>query len=173
MKKLLFICLAFFLILSSCVFSSEEENRAEKGIYPDLILENATYIVGQKDETPIQIKGEKITLYGKEDRAEVEKIEFYQKEDNAIKIEGSANKAVVNTSTKVLSLEGDVKLKKISDNMEIEARNVEFDSQEEIVSATGKVKVKNKNGEFIGEGFKGDLKSNYYTFESIDEGKIK
>ncbi len=172
MLKKLFLILSVIVFFVSCTFSENGENRAEKIIVPDLILENAKYIMGQEGEKPVVITGSKITFYSKDDKAEIEDITFFQDKDGVTELEGMAEYADVNTERKIISLRGSVHLRKISENMEIEADSLVFDSENETITAEGVVTVKNNSGAFTGSGFNGDLKDSYYTFTSIMEGKI-
>ena len=173
MKKLFIILFVFILV--SCTFSSKDDGEAgPKTVVPDIILENAVYTLGQKGENPIVIEGDKITFYSKDNRAELESFSFYQEdEDGNVVLEGSADKGLINTKNKTMELEGNVRLAKLDDGMEILAESLFFDSDREEASADGKVVVKSKEGAFKGEDFKGDLKNMVYSFAKMEDGNIE
>lgn len=163
------------LILTSCTFSSkEDQDKGEKVTVPDIILENAEYLLGQSGENPIVINGEKITFYSKDNRAELERFSFVQKdEDGSIILEGSADGGIINTKTKTMNLSGNVILRNASDDMEILAENLIYDSENDEASADGKVVIKSKEGNFSGEDFKGDLRNMVYSFSKMEDGNIE
>ncbi|MBO5769817.1 MAG: LPS export ABC transporter periplasmic protein LptC [Spirochaetales bacterium] len=171
--KLLAVLLSI-LILTSCTFSSkEDQEKGEKTAVPDIILEKAEYLLGQSGENPIIIYGDKITFYSKDNRAELDKFSFVQKaDDGSIILEGSADGGLINTKTKTLNLEGNVILRKVDEGMEIISDNLIFDSENEEASADGKVMVKSKEGNFSGEDFKGDLRNMVYSFSKMEDGNI-
>ena len=173
MKKLFIILFVFILV--SCTFSSKDDGEAgPKTIVPDIILENAVYTLGQKGENPIVIEGDKITFYSKDNRAELESFSFYQEdEDGNVVLEGSADQGLINTKNKTMELEGNVRLAKLDEEMEILAESLFFDSDREEASADGKVVVKSKEGAFKGEDFKGDLKNMVYSFAKMEDGNIE
>lgn len=173
MKRL--IPILFIVLLTSCTFSSKDDKpRAEKAIYPDIILEDAEYLLGQKGEEPIVIYGEKMVLYSKDNKAELEMFSFSQKDKagNVI-LEGRADEGLIFTESKKMELKGNVTLIQVSEGMEIKSDSVFFDSDEEVVSAPGRVMVKSKDGSFSGRGFNGDLKNSIYSFEMLEEGNIE
>lgn len=173
MKKALILLLLSLFILSSCKFSSEEESNAEKMAHPDIVLEKATYLLNQKDQKPITLYGDTITFYSKDNRAILEGFAFEQRDDDDdIYLEGSADRASVNTSTKILTLEGNVSMKKVSDDMEIQGENITFDSDNETVESNGMVRVKSSDGTFSGTDFFGDLKFSNYSFKTLDMGVL-
>lgn len=173
MKKALLLILISLLI--SCTFSSKEENEPrEKTAYPDLVLENAEYLLGQSNERPIVVRGERITFYSKDNRAELERFSFSQEdEEGNIILQGSADEGLINTKSKTMDLKGNVFLEKPGEGMEIHAENLFFDSESEEAKADGKVVVKSKDGEFSGTDFYGDLRNMVYSFSEMEDGKIK
>lgn len=173
MKNLVLVVLSI-LLFTSCTFSSKEDGEVgPKTVVPDIILENAVYTLGQKDEMPIIIEGDKITFYSKDNRAELEAFTFYQKDEAGnIVLEGSANNGIINTKSKTMELSGNVRLSKLDEGMEILSEALFFDSDREEASADGKVVVKSKEGAFKGEDFKGDLKNMVYSFAKMEDGNI-
>ena len=167
--------LALSVLLVSCSFASKDEGPVkEKGVFPDIILENAEYLLGQSGENPIAITGGKITFYSKDNRAEMESFSFVQKDDDGnIILEGSADSGTVNTKSKKMELKGNVYLAKTDEQMEIRSDSLSFDSENEEASAEGKVVVKSDKGSFSGYDFKGDLVNMVYSFSKLDEGNIE
>ena len=170
MKKTLLLILSL-LLLASCSFRSDDEEVHEKAVLPDIILENADYTLGQRDENPIYIKSSRMTFYSHDNRAIVENITFTSYDDDgSIAIEGSAGYGEINTETKTMDLSGGVNLKASSGNMMIEAESLVFDSQNGEIEAEGIVRVSSDDGVFAGTGFRGDLLEEVYAFRTITEG---
>lgn len=158
----------------SCSFNKESETKKEKMALPSIVLENATYVLGQNKQMPIDIDARKITFYSDDNKALLEDFKFSQKdEEGNIVLEGNALKGEINTSTKVLDLEGDVHLRQVQQNMEIETDILHFDSENEEISSSGFVVVKSESGSFSGKGFNGDLREQVYSFESMEQGTIE
>lgn len=162
------------LLLVSCTFSEESQEKKQKAKLPSIVLDNATYVLGQKDQKPLDIVAKKITFYSDDNKAILEDFSFKQKDDEGIVVlEGSAIHGDINTSTKVMNLEGSVHLKQTSENMEITADTLIFDADNEEITSSGFVMVKSENGSFSGYGFNGDLIEQAYSFDSIEQGTIE
>ena len=162
------------LLLASCSFVSDDGTVHEKLATPDIILENAAYTLGQSNESPIFIKSSRIEFYSKDNRATTEALSFVQyNDDGNVRLEGSADKSVIDTESKRMELEGNVKLSENDSGMMIEADTLIFDSENEEITADGHVRVVSKDGEFEGTGFAGDLMTSSYSFASIEKGVFK
>ena len=170
MRRIL-LAAAMILILSSCSFRSGDEEEHEKAVLPDIILEGATYTLGQSGERPVYIESSRMTLYSKDNRAVVENISFISyDEDGNPSLEGSAGHGDIDTETKKMNLSGDVTLRAADGDMMIEAENLIFDSENEEIEADGEVRVSSEDGTFAGTGFRGDLREEAYSFRTITEG---
>ena len=153
--------IAFTLITASWTTLSETE-------------ENAAYTLGQSNESPIFIKSSRIEFYSKDNRATTEALSFVQyNDDGNVRLEGSADKSVIDTESKRMELEGNVKLSENDSGMMIEADTLIFDSENEEITADGHVRVVSEDGEFEGTGFAGDLMTSSYSFASIEKGVFK
>ena len=80
MKKALILFILIILAFSSCKKDGEtaiaDKSEMEKGIYPDIILENAEYHIGENGSAPILLKAGKITFYSKDGYALTEDMTF-------------------------------------------------------------------------------------------------
>ncbi len=162
-----------FIPLISCTFSENNNESHEKAVLPSLILENATYQLGQSGENPISINSARITFYSDDNSATIENFSFQQIDDDGnIAIEGRANHGELNTNTKAMNLEGEVVLMQLKEEMEIEADSLYFSPEDEEISSNDTVVVKSKSGDFAGTGFFGDLREQTYSFVSLDKGAI-
>ena len=169
MKKVLPVLL--LLLLASCSFVSETEEKQEKEKYPSIILENADYTLGQSGENPIFIKSALMTFYSEDERATAEALSFVQYDDDGnAAITGNADFADIDTNARSMDLSGNVTLEQHRTNMHIEAETLFFDSVSSEIEADGDVLVSSDDGTFSGTGFKGDLREDIYSFSSIKEG---
>ena len=159
------------ILLASCSFVTDDGERSEKAKVPDIILEGARYTLGQSGEEPIFITSSRMTFYSTDERATAEDMSFvqYDSEGN-VTLEGRADHADIDTGTRSMDLSGSVRLEQRRNGMLIEAEALSFSSSTEEVEAEGSVYVRSDDGEFRGRGFKGDLREDAYSFQSIEEG---
>ena len=62
MRRIFWI-IAASLLIASCSFVTDDGTEHEKLVTPDIILENATYTLGQTGEPPIFITSSRIEFY--------------------------------------------------------------------------------------------------------------
>ena len=173
MKRFLILLLASILLLPSCTFDRREEEKSEKLERPDMVLERGTMQVHTGDE-PIMLSSERITYYSIDEYAELDAFTFSQKDsDGNIRLEGSADRGRINTSTRVLTLEGEIHLKDIESGLTLQTDGVLiFDIENEEVTTDESVMVEYKDGIFKGRGFYGNLRKEEYSFKEIEEGRL-
>ena len=177
MKRILFLLIFILLFLSSCKKDEgtvvSDNSEREKGIYPDIILENAEYHIGEDGSDPIYLKAGKITFYSKDGYALTESMEFVSKDEKGnITISGSAGNGWIDTEGSSMNLSEGVVFKDEERNMKINADNLIFDREEDTIVADGRVMVESEEGSFIGRDFKGDLRTGVYIFSEIEEGEL-
>ena len=177
MKRILFLLIFILTFLSSCKKDEgtvvSDNSEREKGIYPDIILENAEYHIGEDGSDPIYLKAGKITFYSKDGYALTESMEFVSKDEKGnITISGSAGKGWIDTEGSSMNLSEGVVFKDEERNMKINADNLIFDREEDTIVADGRVMVESEEGSFIGRDFKGDLRTGVYTFSEIEKGEL-
>ena len=177
MKRILFLLIFILTFLSSCKKDEgtivSDNSEREKGIYPDIILENAEYHIGENGSDPIYLKAGKITFYSKDGYALTESMEFVSKDEKGnITISGSAGKGWIDTEGSSMNLSEGVVFKDEERNMKINADNLVFDREEDTIVADGRVVVESEEGIFIGRDFKGDLRTGVYIFSEIEEGEL-
>ena len=134
MKRILFLLFFILTFLSSCKKDEgtmvSDNSEREKGIYPDIILENAEYHIGEDGSDPIYLKAGKITFYSKDGYALTESMEFVSKDEKGnITISGSAGKGWIDTEGSSMNLSEGVVFKDEERNMKINADNLIFDRE--------------------------------------------
>ena len=172
-----FFLLLLVILLISCSEKEKEtdsgEEKKEKGIYPDVILNEASYSIGDEDSGPINVEAGKITFYSKEGIAYVENMVFSTLGDEGNeKISGSAGDGKIDTEGKKMELWGGVVFMDKERNMKIEGERLIYDTEEDTIVADGPVVVESEEGSFRGRDFKGDLRTGTYTFSAIEEGEL-
>ncbi|MGN1164229.1 MAG: LPS export ABC transporter periplasmic protein LptC [Candidatus Ornithospirochaeta sp.] len=175
MKRLFLLLLIVLLI--SCSSKGEEksaeEEKKEKGTYPDVILSNASYYIGEEDSEPIVMTAKKIIFYSSDGMASVEDMVFSSiGEDGNEKISGSAGGGRIDTEGKKMDLWGGVVFMDKEGGMKITGERLLYDTDEDTIVADGSVVVESEEGIFRGRDFRGDLRTGTYTFSSIEEGEL-
>ena len=103
--------------------------------------------------------------------AQIDDLSFISYDENGeTAVEGRADRALVDTDTKRMELEGDVVIHAASGDMMITSDALVFDSENDEITADGNVSVSSEDGSFRGTGFRGDLREEAYAFATIDEG---
>ncbi|AEV29042.1 Protein of unknown function (DUF1239) [Sphaerochaeta pleomorpha str. Grapes] len=165
------------LFLVSC--SAEQGTTAYGQIdaKADIQLSNATYILGRAKESPITIQAASISIYLKTDQALLEGITFEQKDSQgSVDLTGSAQRATVNTKTYDAQLQGDIKISKVGEDFSIEAENLVWENESQILKSDIDSAVFisfDKGNSLSGNGFTGNLKEGTYEFSSIEEGVLR
>ena len=177
MKRILFLLIFILLFLPPCKKDEatmvSDNSEREKGIYPDIILENAEYHIGEDGSDPIYLKAGKITFYSKDGYALTESMEFVSKDEKGnITISGSAGTGWIDTEGISMNLSEGAVFKDEERNMKINADNLIFDREEDTIVADGRVMVESEEGSFIGRDFKGDLRTGVDIFSEIEEGEL-
>lgn len=171
--KRLTLLLIILLLLVSCSSRDEEDSDSlmEKGIYPDLIMENTTAQIGQEDGSPINLTAEKMTLYSADGYALLENFTFTSYDENgSVETEGGAEKGKIELDGRCIEFEGSVTFSRPNDDMSVSAENLIYDRDNDEITTTGLVVVKSKEGTIEGESFRGDLREKVYSFSSIEKG---
>ena len=155
----------------SCRKASDEIPVTEKEL-PDMILENARYTFGQPGRKPVIMQADKITVMKENLKTELENVTFSQMSEDGdyIEMSGSCDKAV-SINNRHATLTGNVKLHKITDQIEIECNELDWDDEHGILKSPGWVRVQYQNGtDMTAKGFTAKLNENVYTFEKLENG---
>lgn len=159
--------LLLLLILSSCSIPERESISHRDLALADMTLEDTELVLGREGENPIRIKADSLALYQRENLALIKGISFFQEDG----LEGSAEEAELDIKNEILTLKEEAVIRKPSEKLEIRgSEGIVFDSKNQVVTTQGQVMVKSEDGEFLGEGFYGDLKTESYSFEKITRG---
>lgn len=173
LKKVFFFSLLSFVVLfsfSSCKKSSGVIPQSEQDL-PDMILHNATYVYGQPDRKPLVLQASEISVWNKENKTEIKDITFYQGKDGDIELSGTCDRAISYNNNQVL-LQGNVKLYKTTDEVNIECDSIKWDDEKQSISTDGIVFLTYQDGTHIqAEGFKALLKEDSYSFGKIIKGR--
>lgn len=162
---LLLFCLAG---LSSCNKNSSTSPYID-GDYPDMVLYDSTYRFGRPGSDVLEMKAAKITIYTERNLTILENASFSQSDD----LFGSCDKAESTKNTKV-NLSGSVHVEKKSDSLVIDCDNLLWDDDEHVLKTDGPVHVTYDDGTTLDAvGFKAQLDTNVYEFDTIIQGVMK
>lgn len=172
--KILLLLLLLPLLFSCRSGTSSEEAKSLDIALPDVILEEASFTLGQEGENPLYLEGDKLEFYLDEDIVYLFNITFRQlDEEESLFITGSAGYGKINTETKVAELSGGVELEKVDEELRIRADGITFDSGNSTVESPGKASIYFKGGTIDGENLSADLKRNTLELEVIQKGELE
>lgn len=170
------IVILFSILLVSCsnYSTSSTENQDDLRL-ADMILEEGSFTLYQEGENPIEFKAKRMAFFSAENKAEIEGISFSQKdEDGNIIIEGSADYGELDTEDELLTLEGNVSLDSIRDEMSIRSDGkLSFNTRTQEVESSSYTIVSSADGEFSSQYFYGNLLEEEYSFSSLESGRIE
>lgn len=165
------LTILFLFAMVSCSKISSEIPIGEQEL-PDMVLQDAKYILGQENEEPLIMQARTITIYKTERGTTLEKVSFSRGEN----LSGSCRKAVINSDNTHASLSGDVTIHKSdSDNdITIEAQEIVWDEEENTISCEGEVLVIYGDGTRIrADRFFAAFDEDLYEFGRIIEGTME
>ncbi len=139
---------------------------------PDMVLNDARYILGQEGEDALVMKAGTITIYKTERGTTLEKVSF----SRGNSLSGSCRKAVIASDNKHATLSGDVTIHQSDDNNDttIIAQEIVWDDEENSVLCEGEVTVIYGDGTTIrAEHFYAAFDENLYEFGRIIEGTME
>lgn len=168
----LFLSLLFLIVFTQSCKKTEE---TEALVFPDILLRDATYLLGRSDEEDILFKAKEIDIYIDDEKAELKDSEFEQKKENStdILISGRADSANINTKTYESSLKGNVHLLLHEDNNSIDADEIVWDKDNGEIISNGSLTLNYGDVTVSGLDFKGNIKTGVFTFRTIISGVIK
>ncbi len=165
------------LLLFSCSLSQEDSLVARTLELPDLRLTNAVYVNKGSDGNPVTVYAQEISIYEATNKAFITGFSFVQKNDAGdIEITGKADQAEVDTNTYDAELKGNIRVEKPAENLIIEADNLSWKAEDQLLSSEGDAIVRlnyQDNKVVTGQGFHGDLKHSEFEFSKLLEGVVK
>lgn len=164
------VAILCFFSFTSCL-NPAVDDFLEDTKYADIVLFNADYYYSKAKSDPVHFIAKKVKIYTKSNKVSLEGTEFELLGENK-KMKGKMDRADVNLSNNMATLRGNVKID-IDDGNEIDCESVEWNSQNDIMRATGSVKVKYNNLEFDCNEFNGSLRDGTFTLNDLSEGWIK
>ena len=143
---------------------------------PDIALTNATYVLDRGEECPLYLVAGRIALYDQSHKGIVSDLTFSQKDvQGTILLQGSADAATVDLQTYDAELEGAVRVEKLDQNLFIEAEQLQWLHESEILISGGQTEVTvtyEGNKRVRGTGLRAELATSIVTFERVLEGVV-
>jgi LPS export ABC transporter protein LptC len=165
------------LLLLSCSVAQETDPDAPVSEEPDILLTDATYTLGRSGQRPVTVTARTIAIYLKTDKAVLEDLTFEQPDETGTTdLSGSAAMATVDTESNDASLQGTVRIDKRSEQFSVEAENLFWDEEEQLLQTEpdGRATVRFDEGNVLsGTGFSADLDQGVYEFASLDQGVLR
>ena len=165
------LTILFLFAMVSCSKISSGIPIGEQEL-PDMVLQDAKYILGQENENPLIMQAKTITIYKTERDTTLEKVSF-SRGDN---LSGSCNLAVINSDNNHAVLSGDVTIHKSDsdNNITIETQEIVWDDEENTITCEGEVLVIYGDGTRIrAERFYAAFDEDLYEFGRIIEGTME
>ena len=165
---LLLLCLTSMV---SCSRISSDIPIGEQEL-PDMVLNDARYILGQEKEDPLVMQARTITIYKTEKGTTLEDVSFSRGEG----LYGSCGKAVINSDNNHATLSGGVTIHQSDDDNDttIVADEIVWDEEENSIQCEGEVLVTYGDGTTIrAYHFYAAFDENLYEFGSIIEGTME
>lgn len=140
------------------------------GILPDIIMENATYVFGRPDNSPLIISADKITVYNSTSEVIFENLSFSQEDG---KLSGSCSNGHSYNEEEIY-LSGNVELFNSEDEARISAEEVIWNDEDKTIASDGTVTVVfEEENTITAEGFSANINRNSYEFDRIIEGRFE
>lgn len=175
MKKS-FLILSLIVLLSSCSLDDQDytAQRAGQIERADIVLTNAVYTLAQENEEPIRLESRTLSYWIDNDRIEAEGISFIQNDgEGNTAVRGRADKAVIDSSSKVMNLEGNVVLESLKDDLSISTQYLIFDTHSSTVNSEDEVSISFDGGSITGYNLSGDLVRLRFDIQSITSGEVE
>lgn len=163
------ILIALLVSTTSCRKADVSDIKAQ-GVLPDIVMEDATYVFGRPDNSPLVITAGKITVYNSTSEVIFENLSF-TREDG--KISGSCLEGH-SYDEQEIHLAGSVEIFNSEDDAKISAADVIWnDTDKTIVSDSEVSVVFEGQNKVTGVGFSANINRNTYEFDQIIEGRFE
>lgn len=174
MKLLPLSLIPLLLLLSvSCSRGSSVSSEVEDIARSDITLYESSFTLGQEGQNPLYIKSASLALDLDENKASAEGISFYQKSDDGeVFIKGHADKADINTETKVVEMRGNAYIEQLEDELAIYADELTFDSEAQKVESLYYVSISFDGGKISGRNLSADLNASTLELKEIEQGVL-
>lgn len=177
MRKVLLVpAIITAMLLSSCILEDQEYavRRSEEIERADIVLTNALYTLGQENEEPIRLESDSLSYWIDSERIEAENIRFTQmNEDGSPAVRGMADRALIDSGSKIMNLSGNVFLESIDDNLSIRSQYLIFDTERDTVNSEDEVSVSFDGGIIKGCNLSADLVRLDFDIGKIISGEVE
>ena len=171
------VILLLILLAVGCSFASD---KVEAGAFSeqiaDMVLQNASYVVGLQDAQPVHIEAQTIELYTAAHKAIVYEGTFTQKSPTEeLFFSGRFDKAEIDTNTNNMDLFGAIVIENHKEGLRIEASKLSWDN-DNWTATTNKedeVTIIRQSRDILkGRGFWGDFSTSTFEFVRMEEGHL-
>ena len=169
----------FLIFFMSCSFTYETDTRNDDA--PNVIMENAEYVRIYNGNPEIRVTAEEVRRYEVKHTMELDNFTFEQfnaapESQEAIpdiNARGKAAFARMETDTNNAFVRGNISIEVVSEDIKIETPELSWEDKERLLNAPGTVNISRSDGTTMtGTGFKADVRSRNWEFESAIEGSV-
>ncbi len=167
--------LLLMIVLTGCARNSgaSSSEAAEDIALPDVTLLESSFTLGQDGQNPLYITSGVLELTLDENKARAGRISFYQNDDEGKTfITGYADRADIDTGTKVVELYGNACIEQLEDGLSIRAEEMTFDSETQKVESVSSVSITFDGGRITGKDLSADLNASTLEMREIEEGVL-
>ncbi|PKL11585.1 MAG: LPS export ABC transporter periplasmic protein LptC [Spirochaetae bacterium HGW-Spirochaetae-8] len=174
---IIFLLLVLLMSTAACSFVPPEGSAIGKPAdNPDLLMQDAEYLLGIAGNEPVLIRAKTIEIYQTAGKAYLENITFTQQDSQGqTTVSGKALAAQIDTKTNNVSLTGDIVIINHLDDLEITAQALTWIHDRRIFEseAESEAQIAYGNGNSVrGTGFSADFTQATYEFLKISEGVL-
>ncbi len=165
---------AVFLVLSACSLRYTEEANTED-LVPEFSFENMSLSRYSNNTIELQINADTFEQYKGNTENYAKNADFTTwDKDGKIESQGSCKLLGIDGKNNVYTMFDDITIKNFSDNFEINANALKFNSDtEQLVSGTDdKVSIVRDDIEIVGTGFSASGVSKSFAFTTLESGTI-
>lgn len=167
-KRMAYLLLVTLLLLVSCTRNAQQSIPIGEQQLPDMVMEDAVYVMGQGGQKPLAISATTITIYRSEKGTIIEKAIFDREDFN-----GQCEHLVISQDAQWATLEGNVTITKKADAITIRTQNITWDQESESFSCDGEVEISYGEGTTLRAiGLYAKLSENLFEFSEVLEGRI-
>jgi LPS export ABC transporter protein LptC len=180
----LLIPISSLLTVTSCSFDYEtSDENAQRGIV--LTMWDMEYVSVSGGNPSLRVRAEEARRYEEKHSMELENFSFERFAHPGQSATGSgpsgletdarggARSARIELDTGNFSMNGDVSLESVSEDISIEAESVSWRDKEKALSSPGEVKITRSDGTVLsGRGFSADTRSKTWELEEAVEGNM-
>lgn len=168
-KRMAYLLLVALILSVSCSRNASSTIPIGEQELPDMVMEDALYVLGQPEEKPLSLKAQKITIWSSQRGTMLENVSFERSDE----FSGSCTNAVIRSDSRHAVLSGDVLIHQNADDITIRTQSIVWDQDTESFTCDGEVTMQYGQGTTLKAlGFYAKFDEGLYEFAQILEGRM-